>query len=443
MNISSYGYQLSALSGLYGLSSIASQASTSLQVLGSLNASASQEQVQISGYGQLLSSISGFQSSLNGLEAPNAILQATATSSSAGVATATAASGAATASINLNVNQLAQAQTVQSAAFTTPYAPVASGTLSLQVGSKAAVSIGIGGTLNDAASAINAANTGVTASIVQDTAGAHLLLTGAETGAANTFTVSGASGLGLTQTQAAADAVFTVNGAAASSASNTGIALENGVTATLAKTGASTISVKPDFAGVQNAAQTLASAFNTLQSSVADVTAPGGQLANDALASSLASGLQTLAQGVFNNGTSSLTTLSQIGITVQGGSLNVNSNALQAAFNTDAAGTASLLSKAVQGFDALAQRFGGSGGAIGAVEQGLQQQQSIAQLLQPASASDLGALLSGFELLGAANPTGDQIQAIQQYAQSLSASNALGANASLVSGLFASFSTYA
>ena len=109
--------------------------------------------------------------------------------------------------------------------------------------------------------------------------------------------------------------------------------------------------------------------------------------------------------------------------------------------DTDAAGTASLLSKAVEGLTRC--RSPSTVRLHRPVDQGLEQQQSIAQLLQSPSASDPGALISGFELLGAANPTGNQTQAIQQYAQSLSASNALGANTLLVSSLFGSFSTYA
>jgi flagellar hook-associated protein 2 len=443
MIISPNGYQPSAPSGLSGSQEIASQSPYPSQIPALPGISATQDQVQISGYGRLLSSISGFQSALEVLEAPNAILQAKVTSSNAAIASATATAGAASATFMLEVTQLAQAQSAQSTAFAAAGTSVPSGTLSLQMGSKAAVAVNINGTLNDAAKAINAAKTGVTASIAHDTAGSHLVLTGAGTGSANAFTFSGAPGLGLTQTQAASNAAYTVNGVAGSSATNSGIELEKGVTATLAKTGASTLSVAPDFANLQSATQDLATAFNTLQSSVADATAPGGQIANDTLASTLVSGLNAAAQGSFANGTSGLTRLAQIGITVHGGSLSIDSKALQATFTTDAASTASLLSKAIQRFDKVAQRDGGASGVGATVNQGLQQTQPIGQLIQPAWAGGLGALIASFGLQAGNSPSASQILAIQQYAQSLIWSNTPGTSTSTVFGWFGIFSAYA
>ena len=125
-------------------------------------------------------------------------------------------------------------------------APVASattvigtGTLQISIGGQS-TSITIGpsnDSLGAIAETINAAsnNPGVTASVFSTTAGARLVISGTETGAANAITVAetdGGAGLAsltydpanttnsLTQTQAALDANFTVNGYDATSASN-------------------------------------------------------------------------------------------------------------------------------------------------------------------------------------------------------------------------------
>jgi hypothetical protein len=156
-----------------------------------------------------------------------------------------------------------------------------------------------------------------------------------------------------------------------------------------------------------------------------------------------------------------LTSLSQIGINVQpgnsgtsgtnSGTLTLDSNALQNAFNSDTAGTVSLLSQVIQGFDSLAQQFGAPGyGSINSVSQSLQQmitaQQNIlvgqnffnpANNLPTASALQAAQPATG----SGAGFTTQQIQAIQQYAQVATLSQAYTLDAFIVADMFGNGST--
>ena len=264
----------------------------SLVQAGAYGQQISADQTQISGLNQLESVVSTFQNTMAGLETQAAVSPAQATSSNTAVVTGSAAADAAIGTYTVNVTQLATAQTVTSTSFADPSATVVgSGTLTIQLGtydsntntftaaSSSPVNVSVtSGSLNDIATAINAANAGVSANVTQDAAGYHLTLTSTATGAANGFKVSvtdsdgtntdtaglsqlaydptAAAGAGknLTQTQAAQDAAYTVNGVAATSASNVNAAIGSGLTASLLQVGSADLTVsltrpKPASAG--------------------------------------------------------------------------------------------------------------------------------------------------------------------------------------------------
>ena len=144
-------------------------------------------------------------------------------------------------------------------------------------------------TLNGIRDAINASssNTGVSATVVQDSSGARLALTSKNTGAANAISVAvsetgttgftsatgdpansdntGLSSLAyvsgaatnLTQAQAAADASLTINGIAITSASNAVSTAVTGLTINLNKAGDTTVAVGRDTTAITK----LATAF--------------------------------------------------------------------------------------------------------------------------------------------------------------------------------------
>lgn len=155
-----------------------------------------------------------------------------------------------------------------------------------------------------------------------------------------------------------------------------------------------------DFASLAAEVQSFVDAFNGLQNSIADIGAtnplPGGNstVVQGTFAQGLSRSLDAQAQADYVNGASTLTNLSQLGISFQpaalpggGGRLSIDLDALQSAFDTDAAGAFSLLSEA-------ANAFGDLGGSF--VVQGTRQYVSLAALAQLSSSLTLfgGGLFS-------------------------------------------------
>lgn len=114
-----------------------------------------------------------------------------------------------------------------------------------------------------------------------------------------------------------------------------------------------------NFASLTAETQSLVDAFNMLQDNIRLSGSPffGGA------AFALRQALDTQAQAIYANGNSALTNLSQLGIQFQpsslpgGGSLSIDLAKLQTAFNSDAAGAFSLLSKAVTALGTTAGNF--------------------------------------------------------------------------------------
>ncbi|MFC4157801.1 flagellar filament capping protein FliD [Chitinimonas lacunae] len=358
---------------------------TSTQPPADSNYGASSDKVTtLSGYGQLLSAASTFDDNLAAASISGRAVQST----NASVATGSAASDSSLGSLSLSVGQVAKSRSLQSAYFTDPAADIFNpGRLSIQVGSNTAVNVNISsGSLNGIASAINSANAGVTASVSQDSNyGYKLVLSGNTTGTSSSFTVSATQSddplnggkinlnlLGLTQTQAAQNASYSVNGQAATSESNT-VTVASGVTATLQGAGNADLTVSQSYSDLLATAQKLVGSYNALQGNISLLTGSNGALAGNANATSTANGLSTAlynkAQDSFTISGSSLTQLSQIGISFGGGStasspLQLDTTALQNAFNSDSTGTVSLLSTALQGLRDVTGGYTQSGGTI-------------------------------------------------------------------------------
>jgi len=346
-------------------------------------------QAKLSAYGSLKGTISSFQSAVSALNTQSKFKAYNATPSDSTVLTASASSIAAPGSYAITVGQLAQAQTLLTSAKTTTTAAIAatgtSTTLTFQFG---AIS---GGTLTngvyagatftqDAAQAtgtvtitdannslqgirdsINAANIGVTASIVNNgnaTTPYNLVLTANDTGLASSMkiTVGGgadasissllaydpAAAQNLTQSAVAQNATLTANGVAISSASNAVTGAVTGATLNLVKIGSTNLSVTRDTASVSASVQALVKAYNdtttTLKGFMSyDVTTKrAGILLGDSATQSIQSRIRsTLSAALTGLGSSSLTTLSQIGVSFQkDGTLTLDNTKLQAALTT-------------------------------------------------------------------------------------------------------------
>ena len=168
--------------------------------------------------------------------------------------------------MSVQVNQLATARTLASTTYASSTTTLTAGTLTIQLGTHStdgdgnptftakagstAVNIDVadGDTLSTLRDRINAAGAGVTASIVNDSTGARLVLRSTDTGESNGFVVSGSGGLSnlsydpvngvaaMVQTLPAANARAILNGIDISSESNTLKSAIDGLNITLLKT---------------------------------------------------------------------------------------------------------------------------------------------------------------------------------------------------------------
>jgi flagellar hook-associated protein 2 len=330
---------------------------------------------QISALGTLQSALSTFQSTLTPLATPGAFGQLTASSSAPTVFTATASADATTSgSYNVTVSQLAQAQQLLSKVFAGGgTSAVGTGTLSLSLGGTSfSVSIDSGNdTLDDIAAAINSAsgNPGLSASVLQGTAGAYLVLSSSLTGAANTIQVTetdGGSGLSaltygtgnttnFTQQTAAQNATYTIAGVAGSSASNTVADVISGVTlnllGTTTGTSGATLSVSNDTSTIVSNIQAFVAGYNTLLSTFSSLggydsaTATAGPMMGSALLSNIQSQTNEALYNIVNTGSSVYNSLASIGITTNSdGTLSVNGTTLANALSTNFSAVSQLFS---------------------------------------------------------------------------------------------------
>ena len=152
--------------------------------------------LKISGFGQVQSALSEFQSAVSALNSSDAFRGVTGSSSDDSVTTATAAQAAVTGSNIVQVTQLAQNNKFGSQSFTNDSEVIGTGQLSFTVGSET-FNVNItteNNTLAQIRDAINADsnNTSVQASIINVDEGSKLILTANESGSANqiVFTVT-------------------------------------------------------------------------------------------------------------------------------------------------------------------------------------------------------------------------------------------------------------
>jgi len=140
------------------------------------------------------------QLDLGALKRASTFQSRTATSSNIdALAITTAGTTAVPGSYTLDVVQVAKAHQLATVGQVSAETSFASGTLSLQVGNDAATEItfSAGGSLNNVAAAINNADAGITASVINDGSGSpyRLVLKGDKTGADNDVLVSGTGGM--------------------------------------------------------------------------------------------------------------------------------------------------------------------------------------------------------------------------------------------------------
>ncbi|MFL9917760.1 flagellar filament capping protein FliD [Paraburkholderia fungorum] len=347
-------------------------------------------QTEISAYGQLSSALATFQQSLAKLTQPTEFQTLSATSSNTSALTASAVIGAQTGTYTINATQLAQAQSLATAGQASLNSHLSSGsgtstvtfTFGTQSGttftpnpSQSSGSVTINSSNDSLAGmrdAINGANLGVTASIVNDGSGTpyRLVLTSNATGADESMQVSvqGDAGISslltyppssgtpassaMTQTAPAQDAQLTVNGLALSSSSNDVGAALPGISLTLLQTGQSTLTVANNSSSIQTDIDSFVSSYNTLQSTINSLTAynPGGTngpLIGDATTTQIQNQLQQVVASALSGTGGGYSSLSDVGISLNtDGSLSVDDSTLSQALQSNPTQFAALFSTA-------------------------------------------------------------------------------------------------
>lgn len=289
------------ISGLVDQLVAAERAGSDLQ----LSRQQSRYNAKFSALGSLKSALSTFQSSLSSINTLSNYSKNTATSSDKSVLTVSANSDAIANVYSMEVSQLASSHGLASGTFAdTDETAVGTGSLTIRFGNtdydagtdtynsftlnadKSAATIDIdssNNTLEGIMTAINDADIGVSASIVNDGSGFRLLMRSQDTGEANSLEIAvsdddgndtdgsglsqlafNASATHMEQTAAAEDAQFSINGLAVSNATNSVDSAIPGVSMTLKKVSESpvTLTVGQDTGAVTNSIKNFVAGYN-------------------------------------------------------------------------------------------------------------------------------------------------------------------------------------
>ncbi|MGA8864737.1 MAG: flagellar filament capping protein FliD [Gallionella sp.] len=373
------------------------------QPITTLNNQITSYQSKISALGTVQSALATFQTAVQGLNSLT-FNSFSANSSNTAVLAATASSIAKPGNYSLTVSQLAQAQNLAAAGqasattaigsgaattLTFDFGTISGGTLtdgtysgasfaSSGSGTKSITIDSSNNTLSGIRDAINAANIGVTASIINDGSASpyRLVLTSNSTGVTSSMkiSVSGDAALGnlltedpagtqnLSQTSAAQNANFSVNGIPVTKSSNNVGDVVPGVTLNLAGTSTSPVnlSVGPDTSAVSTAINGFVTAFNGAvtaiqnQTSYDPTTNVAGTLQGDVSMSIIQSQMASMLSATMGNSSSGISNLTQIGLGFQkDGTIALNTTTLNNALNSNYQAVANLFVAAGTASDSL------------------------------------------------------------------------------------------
>lgn len=254
-----------------------------------------QAEALLSAYGKLRSAVTELRLPMRQLSSPDNLKAFSASSSNDDIGVSVDSTKASRGAYSVEVTSLASAQALASRdVFADRDATsVGRGTLELSVGDKITnITIDSSNdTLQGLANAINEADAGVSAGIIDTGSGYQLVLSADETGTANAVSISVTgdtngtdtdnTGLsrfafnagmdadsGLKETIAASDAVMDINGVTVTRSTNTFENVIDGLTFDIKETGTSTIKVSQDFGAVADRVQGFVDKFNALQSTI-------------------------------------------------------------------------------------------------------------------------------------------------------------------------------
>ncbi|KXS54352.1 MAG: flagellar hook-associated protein 2 [Marinobacter sp. T13-3] len=254
-----------------------------------------QAETLLSAYGKLRSAVTELRLPMRQLSSPDNLKAFSASSTNSDIGVTVDSSKANRGTYSVEVTSLASAQALasQSVFADRDATSVGQGTLQLSVGDKVTdITIDSSNdTLQGLANAINEADAGVSAGVIDTGSGYQLVMSADETGTANAVSISvtGDSGgtntdnqglsrfafnsgmdadAGLQETIAASDAVMKINGIEVTRSNNTFENVIDGLTFNVKEKGASTISVSQDLGAVSDRVQGFVDKFNALQSTI-------------------------------------------------------------------------------------------------------------------------------------------------------------------------------
>ncbi|QDQ28915.1 flagellar hook protein FliD [Chitinimonas arctica] len=357
---------------------------------------------KLTALGTLRGALANFQSAARALNSTGQFLQPVASSSDASSVTASASPIAGIGSQSIEVSQLAQSQRIKTGVYSSVDAVIGTGTLLIDFGSitdntggvinadangvysgakfttnpkKSATSITIDAqhnTLNGVRDAVNSANAGVTASIINDGSGYRLVLSSNDTGASNAMRITVADGDGassdttglsslaynpaqaagagqnLTEVQAGKSAKLKVNGIAVTNESNTASDIVTGLSFNLLKvtTAPVTINVGRDSTNAGKNMEAFVKSYNELKQNLTDLSfydpasKQAGVLQGEAIVRTVQSQLRGVMNGVLSGG---FTRLADVGVGfAKSGAMTYDSTKFAAAVSSNAGAVASL-----------------------------------------------------------------------------------------------------
>lgn len=338
--------------------------------LAPLQKQAASFQSKLSIYGTIKSMVAGLGDAAAKLANPTTWTAVKASSSAPDSVGVSASAGAPQTSLAIEVQQLAKSQSNASVAVANG-ASMGSGSLRVELGSWATgsfvsggaaavdVAIGAGDSLSQIASKINAADAGVSATVLRDASGERLLVRSNDTGEDMGFRIQAtdddgvnddANGLsrlaydnngsffGMALSQAGANAMATVNNVAITSASNTVADALPGITLTLSRvtTEPVEIAVSADKEAMRKNIQTMVDAYNAINNMLATATKydPDTKVAGSLQGDSTAVGLQNALRGMMRSAstTSPFSRLGDIGLSLKtDGTMTIDNTKLDAA----------------------------------------------------------------------------------------------------------------
>jgi flagellar hook-associated protein 2 len=358
-------------------------------------------QAKLTAFGSIKSALATFQTATQGLSSSSKFSTAKVSVADATILSASSSSIAKPGSYAIEVSKIAQSQKIASGVFADPASTIGTGTLTIDFGTytsatitplvaasfsvnadKTSKSITIDSTNNSLSGirdAINQANAGVTASILNDGSGYRLVMTSNDSGKANSLRVlvsndgdanntdattglsqlaydplaTVGSGKNITEKLAAQNAEFTVDGVAVSKSSNSIGDVIAGVTLNLLSTTATgkptTLTVSRDTTNVKTAVEGFVKAHNDMAAAMKELagydfkTQKGGLLQGDATLRGLQSQVRSIISQRLDYADGGVSSLSDIGVSFQrDGVLSINSSKLDSVLSDPAKSVAGL-----------------------------------------------------------------------------------------------------